>query len=150
MVQIIGYNIKVPNGSLYYTLHATTMCAPFYTSEKIESVNPKWAELDVNVLQNSSAAGNFINFNILRWLNFILSVMLPHCWNVKSAVKQLLENNLPPLVLVKELEWTAHICPILDTRDVSIILLQIELLKKFDKKLHTWRNCLFFYIIVHL
>jgi hypothetical protein len=31
--------------SFYYTLHLTTMSAPFYTSEKLESQNPKWAEI---------------------------------------------------------------------------------------------------------
>ncbi|CAG2053257.1 unnamed protein product [Timema podura] len=34
----------------YYTLHLTTMSAPFYTSEKLESDNPKWAEIDVGDL----------------------------------------------------------------------------------------------------
>ncbi|KAJ4442138.1 hypothetical protein ANN_12004 [Periplaneta americana] len=36
--------------SFYYTLHLTTMSAPFYTSEKLESDNPKWAEIEVGDL----------------------------------------------------------------------------------------------------
>lgn len=58
---MIAYNVKTNVGSLYYTLHLTTMCAPFYTSEKLESQHPKWAELDVNGLQISSTSGWFVN-----------------------------------------------------------------------------------------
>jgi len=36
---------EVLKASFYYTLHLTTMSAPFYTSEKLESQNPKWAEI---------------------------------------------------------------------------------------------------------
>lgn len=43
-------------GSFYFTLHSTTMCAPFYTSEKICNPNPKWSELDLNNLPNTSAS----------------------------------------------------------------------------------------------
>ncbi|XP_039281299.1 UV radiation resistance-associated protein [Nilaparvata lugens] len=54
VIQIIAYNVKYETEnkcekcSFYYTLHTTTMSAPFYTSEKLESENPKWAELEVN------------------------------------------------------------------------------------------------------
>lgn len=58
----MAYNVKTTEGSLYYTLHFTTMCAPFYTSEKLESQNPKWAELDINTLQFSSATGKDVSF----------------------------------------------------------------------------------------
>ena len=34
--------------SYYFTLHATTMSAPFYTSEKLISDSPKWKELDIS------------------------------------------------------------------------------------------------------
>nr|CAD7586127.1 unnamed protein product [Timema genevievae] len=45
----------------YYTLHLTTMSAPFYTSEKLESDNPKWAEIDVGDLVSVvNAAANGI------------------------------------------------------------------------------------------
>lgn len=57
LIRVIAYNVKTNVGSLYYTLHLTTMCAPFYTSEKLESQHPKWAELDVNGLQISSTSG---------------------------------------------------------------------------------------------
>lgn len=40
----------IMKASFYYTLHLTTMSAPFYTSEKLESKNPKWAEIDVGDL----------------------------------------------------------------------------------------------------
>lgn len=62
VIQIIAYNVKFETEkkcekcSFYYTLHTTTMSAPFYTSEKIESENPKWAELEVN-RQFGSATG---------------------------------------------------------------------------------------------
>jgi len=62
VIQIMGFNIgpedlegKNYNGSAiengnaakyYYTLHLTTMSAPFYTSETMESASPKWGELD--------------------------------------------------------------------------------------------------------
>jgi hypothetical protein len=36
---------EVVKASFYYTLHLTTMSAPFYTSEKLESQNPKWTEI---------------------------------------------------------------------------------------------------------
>ncbi|XP_075213381.1 UV-resistance associated gene [Lycorma delicatula] len=52
LIQIIAYNVKLENredkGSFYYTLHMSTMSAPFYTSEKLESENPKWAELEIS------------------------------------------------------------------------------------------------------
>jgi len=41
---------EVVKAYFYYTLHLTTMSAPFYTSEKIESKNPKWAEIEVRDL----------------------------------------------------------------------------------------------------
>lgn len=50
LIQILGYNLHSDpeNKTLfYYTLHLTTMCAPFYTSEKIYGCNPKWAKIDV-------------------------------------------------------------------------------------------------------
>lgn len=40
----------VMKASFYYTLHLTTMSAPFYTSEKLENKNPKWAEIEVGDL----------------------------------------------------------------------------------------------------
>nr|CAD7424893.1 unnamed protein product [Timema monikensis] len=46
----------------YYTLHLTTMSAPFYTSEKLESDNPKWAEIDVGDLVSVvNAAANGVS-----------------------------------------------------------------------------------------
>ncbi|RZC33793.1 sporulation-specific protein 15 [Asbolus verrucosus] len=52
--QIFGLNFPhLPKKcTYYYTLHLTTMSAPFYTSEKLESVNPKWSELDQRNLPN--------------------------------------------------------------------------------------------------
>lgn len=45
--------------SYYYTLHLTTMSAPFYTSEKLENENPKWAEIEVcDLVNNVNAAVN--------------------------------------------------------------------------------------------
>uniref|UniRef100_A0A1B6LN57 UV radiation resistance-associated gene protein n=1 Tax=Graphocephala atropunctata TaxID=36148 RepID=A0A1B6LN57_9HEMI len=67
LLQIIAYNInpyeKCPHmernavkNYYYYTLHLTTMSAPFYTSEKLESDNPKWAEVEINQV-NGGANG---------------------------------------------------------------------------------------------
>jgi hypothetical protein len=41
---------EVIKASFYYTLHLTTMSAPFYTSEKLESSNPKWADIEIRDL----------------------------------------------------------------------------------------------------
>ncbi|XP_054285194.1 UV radiation resistance-associated protein-like [Macrosteles quadrilineatus] len=59
LIQIIGFNVNpfekcthlvrgVGKLSYYYTLHLTTMSAPFYTSEKLESDNPKWADIEIS------------------------------------------------------------------------------------------------------
>ncbi|XP_050531128.1 UV radiation resistance-associated protein [Daktulosphaira vitifoliae] len=53
LIQISGFNLIADSEwlankvSFYYTLHLTTMCAPFYTSEKLYSHNPKWTKLDI-------------------------------------------------------------------------------------------------------
>ncbi|XP_046402166.1 uncharacterized protein LOC124168097 [Ischnura elegans] len=40
----------------YYTLHLTTMSAPFYKSEKIQGENPRWAELEMQeILAHSTS-----------------------------------------------------------------------------------------------
>ncbi|KAJ8954099.1 hypothetical protein NQ318_004404 [Aromia moschata] len=55
--QIIGFNLLSETaGSYYFTLHLTTMCAPFYTSEQINNPNPKWIELDLKNTANTSAS----------------------------------------------------------------------------------------------
>lgn len=43
-------------GSFYFTLHLTSMSAPFYTSEKISSPNPRWKEFDFIEMSNTSAS----------------------------------------------------------------------------------------------
>ncbi|XP_063910732.1 UV radiation resistance-associated gene protein [Zophobas morio] len=55
--QILGLNFPhLPKkGAYYFTLHLTTMSAPFYTSEKAEGINPKWPELDLRNLTNLAA-----------------------------------------------------------------------------------------------
>lgn len=48
LYQVIAFNLKSEDvGGFYFTLHQATLSAPFYTSEKINSFNPKWAELDL-------------------------------------------------------------------------------------------------------
>lgn len=55
--QIIGLNLSSKGfGSFYFTLHSTTMSAPFYTSEKITNPNPRWRELDFIEMANTSAS----------------------------------------------------------------------------------------------
>ncbi|KAG6444102.1 hypothetical protein O3G_MSEX003206 [Manduca sexta] len=60
LIQIVGYNIRPPEWctstcSFYLTLHHTTMCAPFYTSERICSPHPKWKEIDSEITQSMSS-----------------------------------------------------------------------------------------------
>lgn len=43
-------------GSFYFTLHLTSMSAPFYTSEKINNPHPRWKELDLLEMPNTSAS----------------------------------------------------------------------------------------------
>lgn len=40
----------------YYTLHLTTMSAPFYKSEKLQGGNPRWAELEIQDIIQASAS----------------------------------------------------------------------------------------------
>uniref|UniRef100_A0A1Y1KER1 UV radiation resistance-associated gene protein n=1 Tax=Photinus pyralis TaxID=7054 RepID=A0A1Y1KER1_PHOPY len=55
--QVSVYNVSSrSSGSFYYTLHLTTMCAPFYTSEKSNSCNPKWKELDAESFTTPSVS----------------------------------------------------------------------------------------------
>ncbi|XP_068624390.1 UV radiation resistance-associated gene protein [Battus philenor] len=60
LIQIVGYNIRPPEWcthqcSYYLTLHHTTMSAPFYTSERICSIHPKWKEIDSEITQRMSS-----------------------------------------------------------------------------------------------
>lgn len=58
LLQVTAYNIQVQDSTLekkkrkklsyYYTLHLSAMSSPFYTSEHLESENPKWSELEIN------------------------------------------------------------------------------------------------------
>lgn len=57
LIQITGHQIVCePKCSIYYTLHMTSMSAPFFTSEKIETPNNAiWSEINCqNILQSSS------------------------------------------------------------------------------------------------
>lgn len=58
----IHYKSKM-NNSYYFTLHATTMSAPFYTSEKVKSDSPKWKELEMasweGIISNSVDGMNY-------------------------------------------------------------------------------------------
>lgn len=57
------------------------MCAPFYTSEKIDNPNPKWAELDIKTLPTLSVSGKcfcsycFVLFCYL-WNNWFAAFVL--------------------------------------------------------------------------
>lgn len=71
LYQIMGYNLTSDKqGSFYYTLHLTPMCAPFYTSEKVYSLHPKWVELAIKGLPNLSLTGKikmFIFWSFFNW-----------------------------------------------------------------------------------
>ncbi|XP_014286983.1 UV radiation resistance-associated protein [Halyomorpha halys] len=64
LIQVIAYNIHVKVEMMelkktkkfyyYYTLHLTAMSSPLYTSEQLESENPKWAEIELNKLYGSA------------------------------------------------------------------------------------------------
>lgn len=59
---------EVMKASFYYTLHLTTMSAPFYTSEKLESQNPKWAEIAMGDL--TCRVNTAVNGIVIRlWLH---------------------------------------------------------------------------------
>ncbi|KAF5281404.1 hypothetical protein FQA39_LY17800 [Lamprigera yunnana] len=85
LYQIMVYNVTSggSGSSYYYTLHLTTMCAPFYTSEKSESLNPKWKELDPESFVYSSISA----FVIRIWKtqeNDVDVVILTWCINLSG------------------------------------------------------------------
>uniref|UniRef100_A0A146L8X9 UV radiation resistance-associated gene protein n=1 Tax=Lygus hesperus TaxID=30085 RepID=A0A146L8X9_LYGHE len=63
LAQVIAYNIHGDDESgewkgrtlYYYTLHLSTMSSPLYTSEKLESENPKWSEIDIDAHYGAAA-----------------------------------------------------------------------------------------------
>lgn len=58
LIQISGHNIvtTVAKPYIYYTLHRTSMSAPFFTSEKLESPkNAIWAEINCQAIVKSTA-----------------------------------------------------------------------------------------------
>lgn len=57
LIQITGHNIVAdPKSSIYFTLHLTSMSAPFFTSEKVESVkNAIWAEINCQTINKSTS-----------------------------------------------------------------------------------------------
>lgn len=57
LIQISGHNIECAHkSSLYYTLHLTSMSAPFYTSDKLESPkNAIWPEINCQAIVKSTA-----------------------------------------------------------------------------------------------
>ncbi|KAK4873183.1 hypothetical protein RN001_015212 [Aquatica leii] len=109
LYQIMVYNVTSRSGgSFYYTLHLTTMCAPFYTSEKNNSYNPKWKELDTdNFLYPSLSAfviriwqtqENDVDVVIVTWvinlsglvyLGVKLSEIQPDSFNENSVILHL-------------------------------------------------------------
>lgn len=57
LIQISGHNIECePNSSIYFTLHLTSMSAPFFTSEKLETPkNAIWPEINCQSIGKSTA-----------------------------------------------------------------------------------------------
>lgn len=57
LIQITGHNIVAdPKSSIYFTLHQTSMSAPFFTSEKLDSVkNAIWAEINCQTINKSTS-----------------------------------------------------------------------------------------------
>ncbi|KAK7575835.1 hypothetical protein V9T40_012121 [Parthenolecanium corni] len=75
LIQIIGYNIGLEEDrntkylediSYYYTLHFSTMSAPFYTSEKISKEHPKWSEINFKDIQPSFGSAKGIVVRVWR------------------------------------------------------------------------------------
>ncbi|XP_022911167.2 UV radiation resistance-associated protein [Onthophagus taurus] len=55
LYRVTAYNVITDSdGDFYYTLHQTSMSAPFYTSEKVSSCNPRWAEIRLPFIANSA------------------------------------------------------------------------------------------------
>lgn len=74
LYQIMGLNLtSAKKGTFYYTLHLTSMCAPFYTSEKVDGSNVKWAELDIKNLPSLSVSGEsfFISLPTIAYKFYI-------------------------------------------------------------------------------
>lgn len=57
LIQISGHNIICdPKSSIYYTLHLTSMSAPFFTSEKLETYkNAIWPEINCQSIIKSTS-----------------------------------------------------------------------------------------------
>lgn len=57
LIQITGHNIVAdPKSAIYFTLHLTSMSAPFFTSEKLDSVkNAIWAEINCQIINKSTS-----------------------------------------------------------------------------------------------
>ncbi|KAF5282259.1 hypothetical protein FQR65_LT14391 [Abscondita terminalis] len=110
LFQIMVYNVTSRcGGSFYYTLHLTTMCAPFYTSERSNSFNPKWKELDTENFTHSSISAFVIriwqaqergdtdvviatwviNLSGLAYLGVKLSEIQPDSFNENSVILHL-------------------------------------------------------------
>lgn len=72
LCQIIGYNLetdrKFETCWFYFTIHRSSMSSPFYTSEPIDNVSPRWSSLEVPTLHAtglSTANGNYSNTYII-------------------------------------------------------------------------------------
>ncbi|KAG8271216.1 hypothetical protein J6590_068106 [Homalodisca vitripennis] len=78
------------------------MSAPFYTSEKLESDNPKWADVEINQV-NGAANVTSSPVHIDRWQCSIP----PHCCGVapdlRHCVSTVLLHYLKLLTLTKQL-----------------------------------------------
>ncbi|XP_073986915.1 UV-resistance associated gene isoform X3 [Rhodnius prolixus] len=88
LIQIIAYNIQVPEEviasktidtklSYYYTLHLTTMSSPLYISEKLESENPKWSEIEI---ESANGAANGVVIRL--WMHGLGSDRVITSWGL--------------------------------------------------------------------
>lgn len=57
LIQITGHNIEAaPDSVIYFTLHQTSMSAPFFTSDKVDSMkNAIWSEINCQTIHKSTS-----------------------------------------------------------------------------------------------
>ncbi|ERL94353.1 hypothetical protein D910_11634 [Dendroctonus ponderosae] len=92
--QIFAYNIpEEKKASYYFTLHNTPMSSPFYTSEKLESKNPKWKELP----HSSSMNTNMSSVVVRVWKSSKLKDQIILTWGVNFSGLVYLGNKITDL-----------------------------------------------------
>lgn len=110
LIQITGHNIVAdPKSSIYFTLHQTSMSAPFFTSEKLESVkNAIWAEINCQTINKSTS--QFVCVRV--WQSIKHHKVEDGCSDhstVSSSSSPLPPQQQPTSKMTHDLSVTAHL-----------------------------------------